>query len=637
MALSSEIEFFAATDVGRKRAHNEDNFLVDKEIGLFMVCDGMGGHAAGEIASALAVRTMHQELDRERSALRDRGEKGGDSEVSVKQVLALLDHAVQCASQRINTEAQRDVNKRGMGTTLSALMILDSYAFIAHVGDSRIYLFRQGVLHQITEDHTVGNELIRAGFVTAAEVDRVPRRNAITRAVGVYERAEVDTLSIEVLPDDQFLVASDGLTGYFTDPDEAHRLVATPDGEVAVRGLIEFANAKGGKDNITAILVRLGRGDARDTVRARRLRLKREALAHMPLFQKLDDRELLNIMQLADVLQFEAGQTVVREGERGDELFIALTGKLRITHGTAVLGHVSPGDHFGEMALIRSGPRSATVTAVEPSELLIIRRDAFFEVIRTDPRVAVKLLWQFLGVLANRLEQTSRDLSQAREELDAESSEVPQGEEADPFAQPPSSLGAMRLSFRGGQEGAPPPAFLGVLSARPAAITARAAKITSEIDDDHDQDDADGTDDAARPAALADSGAPTLRRPPFGDTPAPAAPPPMAQRRFQDTLRSTSTATAPKPEARPTPVIEDSDSVDHAAAPEPTPRVAPPRPSSQATVPSAPPAPQVSFEPVAVTEPIVPREPIRKELDRLREEYRQRLEQAAKKRRDDSR
>ncbi|MCC6526209.1 MAG: cyclic nucleotide-binding domain-containing protein [Polyangiaceae bacterium] len=689
MGLSSDIEFFAATDVGRKRAHNEDNFLVDRDIGLFMVCDGMGGHAAGEVASAMAVRTVHQELAQEREALRDRAEKGTRSEVSVKYILSLLDHAVQCASQKIHAEAQLDASRRGMGTTLSALLLLDAYAFVAHVGDSRIYLDRQGSLHQVTEDHTVGNELVRAGLVTATEVERVPRRNAITRAVGVYERAEVDTLSLEILPADQFLLASDGLTGYFGDPDAARALLAVPDGEAAVRGLIDFANGKGGKDNITAILVRLGRGDARDTLRARQLRLKREALAHMPLFQKLDDRELLNIMQLADVRQFEPGEAVVREGEQGDELFIVLTGRLNISHGSSVLGFVGPGDHFGEMALLRSGARSATVTAVEPSELITLKRESFFEVIRTDPRVAVKLLWQFVGVLANRLEATSRDLSQAREELDAESlsSEVPSGEEADPFAQPPSTS-ALRLGFRGDGDRAPA-VHLGVLSARGAAITAQADAIGGRHDDEgvrHDAvtrrdgsrpqgdstpPDADAEDapltprlgtrgppgagptppmvpptepPAEPPGPLADSGAVTLRRP---------DPPPA---RFNETLRSRPDQQSPllRPAAQilgaapplATKVSLGAPSAPKPPAPPPSPPAPPapgqppgpagspptPAPVAHRTVPMGPGA-APGFRGIPVTEPVEPGGDLQQELDKLREEYRRRLEEAAAKKR----
>ncbi|WP_434042529.1 MULTISPECIES: Stp1/IreP family PP2C-type Ser/Thr phosphatase [Sorangium] len=419
MGLSENIRFYAATDVGRMRDHNEDNYLVDKKLALFVVADGMGGHAAGEVASALAVRIIHEELKKERDLIENQA-RSNVRRAAMKEVLSLLEHAVQRACARIHEEAKADATKRGMGTTLSALLIAGSHGYIAHVGDSRIYLLREGRIQQVTEDHTVYNELIKRGKLTRDQIEKVAQKNAITRAVGVYERVEVDTLTIEVLPGDQFLLASDGLHGYIAHTAELEPFFEEENGEAAANGLIDLANRKGGKDNITAVLVRLGAGDHRDSVRARLLALKRDVLAKMPLFARLQEREMLRVMQVAEVLSFEPGQIVVREGDRGDELFIVLSGLVRIVRGDAVLSEVGPGEHFGEMALIRSMPRSATVSAVEQSELIAVRRADFFEILRKEHELAVKLLWQFLGVLADRLDQTSRDLTTAREELAAE-------------------------------------------------------------------------------------------------------------------------------------------------------------------------------------------------------------------------
>ncbi|MCC6553439.1 MAG: Stp1/IreP family PP2C-type Ser/Thr phosphatase [Polyangiaceae bacterium] len=419
MGLSENIRFYAATDVGRMRDHNEDNYLVDKRLALFVVADGMGGHAAGEVASALAVRIIHEELKKERELIENRARSGG-LRTPMKEITSLLELAVQRACARIHEEAKADATKRGMGTTLSALLISGAYGYIAHVGDSRIYLLRDGKIQQVTEDHTVYNELIKRGKLTRDQIEKVAQKNAITRAVGVYERVEVDTLTIEVLPGDQFLLASDGLHGYIAHTAELEPFFEEENGEAAANGLIDLANRKGGKDNITAILVRLGQGDARDSMRARLLALKRDVLTKMPLFARLQEREMLRVMQVAEVLSFEPDEIVVREGDRGDELFIVLSGLVRIVRGDAVLSEAGPGEHFGEMALIRSMPRSATVSAVEKSELIAIRRSDFFEILRKEHELAVKLLWQFLGVLADRLDQTSRDLTHAREELAAE-------------------------------------------------------------------------------------------------------------------------------------------------------------------------------------------------------------------------
>ena len=414
------IRFFAATDVGNVREHNEDNFLVDKKLSLFMVADGMGGHAAGEVASAIAVRTIHEEIKRERDLLNDfvMGARGA-SRVTNKDVLSLMEHAVQRACSRIHEEAQADIAKRGMGTTLSSLIILGHKGFIAHVGDSRIYMERGGTVSQVTEDHTVYNELLKRGKLTREQIDAVGHKNAITRAVGVYERVDVDTLMIEVLPGDQFLLASDGLTGYLESTEELTSYVAK-EGDVATKSLVELAKGRGGKDNITVVLVRLGDGAKGDDERAKRLALKRETLARMPLFARLGDRELLRVMQSVEVRSFNEGQVVIREGDKGDELFIVLSGKVNVSRGGETLTRFGAGEHFGEMALIRAVPRSATVTS-EPggAELIVIRRADFFELLRSEHEIAVKMLWQFLGVLSDRLDQTSSELRHAKQELNA--------------------------------------------------------------------------------------------------------------------------------------------------------------------------------------------------------------------------
>ena len=420
MQRGDTIRFFAATDVGKVRDHNEDNFLVDKKISLFMVADGMGGHAAGEVASAIAVRTVHEELKKEKDLVADYVNGGtGGHKVSPKDIVALLEYAVQRACAKIHEEAQADAQKRGMGTTLSCILVLNHQGFIAHVGDSRIYMMRGGRVQQVTEDHTVFNELIKRGKLSREQIEKVAHKNAITRAVGVYERVEVDTLVIEVLPGDTFVLASDGLTGYLDSPEELREHLLL-DGDAAAKSLIALANDRGGKDNITTIIVKLGDDGAVDTERAKRLALKREVLARMPLFGRLTERELLRVMQAVEVREYADGQLVIREGDKGDELFIVLAGTVRVTRGDATLTRLGAGEHVGEMALIRSVPRSASVIAEGAAELIAIRRADFFEILRREHEIGVKMLWQFLGVLADRLDATSSELRHAKQELAAE-------------------------------------------------------------------------------------------------------------------------------------------------------------------------------------------------------------------------
>jgi serine/threonine protein phosphatase PrpC/CRP-like cAMP-binding protein len=416
MGQSDGIRFFAATDVGRVRDHNEDNYLVDKKLSLFIVCDGMGGHAAGEVASALAVRTVHEQVRAHRDVIDEFETKSRAGEkASTREVLNLLEQSVQRACARIHEEAMADPHKRGMGTTLSAILFAGNKGLIAHVGDSRVYLFREGRVQQVTEDHTVFNELIKRGKLTRDQIEKVAHKNAITRAVGVYERVEVDTLALEVLPGDVFTLCSDGLHGYLDGTDVLAKTMRDTAPDEQAKELIHFANESGGKDNVTAIVIHV-EGNAQDRARAERLANKRAILAKMPLFSRLSERELLRVMQVAEMREYEPGACVIREGDKGDELFVVLAGKVAVVRGEAVLTHLGPGQHVGEMALIRSVPRSASVIADVKSELVAIKRADFFEILRREHELAIKILWQFLGVLADRLDQTSRDLRTLKED-----------------------------------------------------------------------------------------------------------------------------------------------------------------------------------------------------------------------------
>jgi serine/threonine protein phosphatase PrpC/CRP-like cAMP-binding protein len=420
--MESEVQFAALTDVGQKREHNEDNFLVDKKLGLFVVCDGMGGHAAGEVASALAVRTFHEEIKKEHELIDDyRAGKTGSEKVNKRDIINMLEFAINRASSTVHEEAERDSKKRGMGTTLVGLLLIGNQAFLTYVGDSRIYMLRDGLLQQMTEDHTVRNELVKRKKMTKEQVEQLAQKNAITRAVGVYGSAEADSLVVDLLAGDRFLLCTDGLYQYFEDDLETlGRHVMDPDLDAGIKLLVDGSNRAGGSDNITGVLLVVGVARARDEDRAKQLQLKRDILARMPLFRPLNDRELLRVLQVIEVITYQSGEVVMSEGEKGEELFIVLSGSLKVVRGELELATLNQGDHVGEMALVRSQPRSATVISSELSELMVIRRAEFFEILRKEHQTAVKLLWQFLGVLADRLADTIRELGQVREELAAE-------------------------------------------------------------------------------------------------------------------------------------------------------------------------------------------------------------------------
>lgn len=244
---------FGATDVGRKRKSNEDAFLLDEALGLYVVCDGMGGHAAGEVASQEAADSIYGMVKNGGSKLRPMIDPVSTEEAQA--YLRLMESAIQAATYMVFSMAEFDREHRGMGTTVSTLLVSGDHAVFGQVGDSRIYRVRQGRIEQITEDHTLVAWQIKQGLITAEEANYSPQRNVITRAVGNKDYVEVDTGLLALEPGDRFLLCSDGLHGYLEDRDL--EFLSHLDAAEAPQQFIDLANARGGKDNITAIVLEI--------------------------------------------------------------------------------------------------------------------------------------------------------------------------------------------------------------------------------------------------------------------------------------------------------------------------------------------------------------------------------------------
>ncbi|HYO60797.1 MAG TPA: Stp1/IreP family PP2C-type Ser/Thr phosphatase, partial [Actinomycetota bacterium] len=226
----------AQTDVGRVRKGNEDSYLLEAPI--YAVADGMGGHIAGDVASATAVSVIADGID------------GGKP----REGTALAD-LVSRANDAIWDKARSDPSLRGMGTTCTLLMIEGDVAHIAHVGDSRAYLLRDGMFRQLTEDHTLVERMVREGRLSAEEAANHPQRSIITRALGVDANVQVDVLEEELSEGDRILLTSDGLTS-MVEPEEIGRVLeAEEDPQAAADRLVEMANDAGGEDNVTVLVL----------------------------------------------------------------------------------------------------------------------------------------------------------------------------------------------------------------------------------------------------------------------------------------------------------------------------------------------------------------------------------------------
>lgn len=407
------------TDVGQKRDHNEDNLLLDPGLGLYVVCDGMGGHAAGEVASAHAVATVQRVLTEQRAVIDDTRK---DQSEARERLAMVCEQAVNTACSEIFSMATADNGKAGMGTTLVMMLVAGGKGVMAHVGDSRLYMVRAGQIHQLSEDHSYTSEMVKRGKMTREQARTSPYANVITRAVGIQKNVQVDTLVFDIIPGDTFLLCSDGLTGYYDDPNDLADALAPTELEKIPDALIATANQRGGKDNITAVILRAVADDddkALEEARASEVNLKLDTLKKIPLFRYLTYQELVKVLNITYLETYEAGAEIIKEGDSGEELYVILAGKVLVSRAAQEIVELHPGVHFGEMALVDQSPRSATVTARDATRLLVVQRRSFYTLIRKEPVLAVKLLWSFVQVLSRRLRETNEQLSGARTALES--------------------------------------------------------------------------------------------------------------------------------------------------------------------------------------------------------------------------
>lgn len=242
MSDTVALDYGAHTEIGRVRDHNEDSLKVDDDHGLFVVADGMGGHNAGERASQLAVDEL------EEFVVRSAGEASQE-----ETLRAGFEHA----NEMIYREALEIVERRGMGTTMTALLVNGTRFRIGHVGDSRAWLIRDGVCRQLTDDHSVMGEQLRQGLITPEQAECHPLRNVLTRSLGNLPTVDVDVLEGEMMPGDVFVLGTDGMTRVLDERSIGERVGRAASAQEAARDIVRYACVADGTDNVTAVVVRV--------------------------------------------------------------------------------------------------------------------------------------------------------------------------------------------------------------------------------------------------------------------------------------------------------------------------------------------------------------------------------------------
>lgn len=388
------IRYCAKTDPGKKRDHNEDAVLALPQHGVFVVADGVGGRAAGEVASALTIETFTDAAPELAEAVERYAAK--PEWTTRNEVLEALDAVCQRASQRVYEEAESK-GRKGMTTTLVCAVFGGGAAFVGHVGDSRAWLVRDGLIRQLTEDHSMVNELVRTGQMTYEEAKRSRYRSVITRAIGLYPSVQTDLMSIEILPGDRIVLNSDGLS----DPvatDRIEELSSQDDVETAVDNLVQSALDAGGPDNISVVLV-----EPEATPQTEAARARAQVMQDLFLFRGLPFHARLRVSRICRELFFTPGQALVQEGSTGDSLYVIVQGEVTVSRADVQLARLGAGEHFGELGLLEDHRRTATVTGASYGSAIVIRRGELQEFCVREPSLGNQMLWRMLATLGARL------------------------------------------------------------------------------------------------------------------------------------------------------------------------------------------------------------------------------------------
>ena len=367
------------------RHDNQDSLLLEDELGLYAVADGVGGHQAGDVASAMAVQVLRDVVSHWRH----------DENPPREKPYTVLHRAIESACATIHRSAKEDPKRAGMSTTLTAMLVDGDEAVMAHVGDSRLYLLREGKLDQISTDHTLAAELYRGGVIPREHIERHPHAHVLTRNVGTQPSVKIETLLLEIHPGDLVLLSSDGLNPGMHPPEHVVDLLdATTDLAGALGQLVERAKQAGSHDNITAIAWR------RDGSAGSLTRPVVETLRSVPLFSRLIMADLVRVASELTALTYEAGEVLVRQGEPNAALYVVHKGRLRWELPDGQYAYLERGSDIGTTTLVAARKSPGTLLAEERCRVLVLGCEAFRNLCKLRPRLGVHLLTELADELS---------------------------------------------------------------------------------------------------------------------------------------------------------------------------------------------------------------------------------------------
>ena len=374
-----------------------EQVLVMPALGMLAVADAVGG-ADGHAGARMALELVRSHLERNRDVLaRFRRHPNDDLRARVLEALA---EGFTRAGQELFAFARR---RPAVRVTLDVVLLLGTEAFIGHLGDGRVYLVRRGVVHQLTVDHSRGDEVLQLGEAPTPSV------SGAGRALGPAPQVTIESLCMEAAQDDRFVVAAASVVHAVPETLLHTRLTAEPVSELPERLVADAGGAP-----VLAAIAQIG-GGAPFTADLARARLA--VLAPMPLFAHCTERELRIVAQATHPRRLPAGTVIFEEGQAGNELYLLISGAVSVLKGGQTIATLPPGSVFGEMAMLDEPKRSATARTAEPTELMVIKREAFFPMLRAHPSLAVKILWNLNLRLSASLRQTSARVAALEAEL----------------------------------------------------------------------------------------------------------------------------------------------------------------------------------------------------------------------------
>lgn len=389
-----------------------DQLLVAPRLGLLAVADAGKAGSEGRAAVRLALDAVRGHVERNEDIL-DRFRRHPAQELR-ERILGIIEEGFTRAAQELFAFARR---YQGLRVSLDVALILGSEAFVGHVGDGRVYLVRRGLVHQLTVDHARGDE---------TEVDEA-RRGRPVRALGAEPAVKIEALSMEVVDGDRFFVTSHAAQSALPEPVLHQRLISEP-----LDGLAPALISAAPDKPLVGAGAQLGGGEA-SQAGAGRSRLA--ILAPIPMFAHCSERELRAVAAATRPRRFPAQTVLFRKGDPGTELFLVISGGVRIENDGKPIVTLGAGSNFGEMAMLDEPRRSADAITVEDTEVLIISREAFFALLKGNPMLAVKILWNMLLRLSARLRSTSARLTELTEAL-TETDPPPRTQPHQPPAKP---------------------------------------------------------------------------------------------------------------------------------------------------------------------------------------------------------